>query len=186
MLFCGKCGTENPEGNNFCSKCGSALQGQDLAKPNPQSSQTTENTRQASTKEKVFFKGEGELIIRTTKHHGAGRKAASWLLGGPVGYVIVGRDSKRTTKAKGTLIVTDKAIYCAGNQYPFDKIIATTIKGTFQKKVNVTLDKTISAGGRGSGVGGGDRISVEIEISTDDIDALFKGLEQARMANVEF
>ncbi|TET55562.1 MAG: zinc-ribbon domain-containing protein, partial [Dehalococcoidia bacterium] len=24
-MFCSKCGTENPEGNNFCSKCGAGL-----------------------------------------------------------------------------------------------------------------------------------------------------------------
>ncbi|MBS3921534.1 MAG: zinc ribbon domain-containing protein [Nitrosarchaeum sp.] len=177
-MFCGKCGAQVPDENKFCSGCGSPMNG--TSSPQITTPPTSEK------KEKVYFRGEGELIIRTTKHHGAGRKVGSWLLGGPIGYAVIGRDSKRTTKAKGTLIVTEKAIYCAGNEYPFDKIIATTIKGTIQKKINVTLDKDVGGGGRGQGVGGGDRISVEIEISTDDINGLFKGLEQARMGKVEF
>ena len=186
-MFCGKCGTENPGNNNFCLSCGSALAGDQPVQSNEQNSPPViqpAQTPSEAKKEKVFFRGDGELILRTTEHHGAGRKAASFLFGGPIGYAVAGRDSKRTTKAKGTLVVTDKAIYCAGNVYPFDKIVATTIKGTFQKKVHVTLDKNVSTGG--SGMGGGNRISVEIEISTEDIDGLFKGLEQARMGNVEF
>lgn len=178
MAFCSNCGSQVLEGSKFCSSCGSSVVS--VVNPPRPSTQTT------SEKEKVFFKGEGELIVRTTKHHGVGRKAASWLLAGPVGYALVGRDSKRTTKAKGTLIVTDKAIYCAGSQYPFDKILATTIVGTFQKKIHVTLDKDIGAGGRGKGLGNSERISVEIEINTEDIDGLFKGLEAARMSNIQF
>ena len=33
---------------------------------------------------------------------------------------------------------------------------------------------------------GSSRISIEIEIQTDDIDGLFKGLENARLSGVEF
>ncbi len=63
-----------------------------------------------------------------------------------------------------------------------------TIQGTLQKKIHLTLDKSVGAGGRGSGdqIAGGDRISVEIEISTKDINGMFKGLENARMSGVEF
>lgn len=178
LVFCSNCGSQVLDGSKFCSGCGSAI-----GTSNTAPAQTTPTT---SDKEKVFFRGEGELIIRTTKHHGVGRKAASWLLAGPVGYAVLGRDSKRTTKARGTLVVTEKAIYCAGNQYPFDRILATTIIGTFQKKIHVTLDKDVGAGGRGKGLSDSDRISVEIEITTDDIDGLFKGLEAARMSNVQF
>ena len=139
-------------------------------------------------KEKVYYRGEGELLVRTTKHHGAGRKVASFVAGAGVGYLIAGRDSKRTTKAKGTIVVTNKSIYCAGNKFEFDNILAMTIKGTFQKKIHLTLDKSVGAGGRGEGdkIAGGNRISVEIEISTNDINGLFKGLENARMSGVEF
>ncbi|MFM8659413.1 MAG: hypothetical protein ACKOCQ_05705, partial [Candidatus Nitrosotenuis sp.] len=41
-----------------------------------------------SEKENVFYKGEGELLVRTTKHHGMGRKAASFIVGAGIGYVI--------------------------------------------------------------------------------------------------
>jgi hypothetical protein len=61
-----------------------------------------------------------------------------------------------------------------------------SIKGTFQKKIHLTLDKEVGAGGRGAGLQGSSRISIEIEIQTDDIDGLFKGLENARMSGVEF
>lgn len=178
MVFCSNCGSQAADGSKFCSGCGNAI-----GIPSVTPTQTATST---NDKEKVFFRGEGELIIRTTKHHGVGRKAASWLFGGPIGYAVIGRDSKRTTKAKGTLVVTEKAIYCAGNQYQFDRILATTIIGTFQKKIHVTLDKDIGAGGRGKGLSDSDRISVEIEITTDDIEGLFKGLETARMSNVQF
>ena len=43
----------------------------------------------------------------------------------------------------------------------------------------------MATGGEGGALSG-NRISVEIEIQTDDIDGLFKGLENARMSGVEF
>ena len=184
-MFCGKCGSQVPDDNKFCSGCGSPMTIPQENITNIQST-PTQVPHSDPSKEKVFYKGEGELLIRTTKHHGMGRKAASFIVGAGVGYLIAGRDSKRTTKAKGTLVVTNRAIYCAGNDYPFDGILALSIKGTMQKKVHLTLDKSVCGGGRGKGFGGGDRISVEIEISTDDITGLFKGLEQAKMSNVEF
>ena len=73
-----------------------------------------------SGKEKVYYRGEGELLVRTTKHHGNARKAASLIVGMGVGYLVAGRDSKRTTKAKGNIIVTNKSIFCAGNKFEFD------------------------------------------------------------------
>jgi hypothetical protein len=103
-----------------------------------------------------------------------------------VGYLIAGRDSKRTTKSKGSIVVTNKAIYCAGNKFEFDQILAMTTKGTLQKKIHLTLDKDVGAGGRGAGMSGSSRISIEIEISTKDINGMFKGLENARMSGVEF
>lgn len=164
-------------GNN----CGSPMNA-----PQGTQAQAPASPTETQEKEKVFYRGEGELIIRTTKHHGAGRKAASFIAGAGVGYLIAGRDSKRTTKASGSLVVTDKAIYCAGNKLEFDKIIGVTIKGTLQKKIHLTLDQDAEAGGRSKGLGGGGRISIEVEIATKDIDGLFKGLENARMGNIAF
>ena len=198
-MFCGKCGNKNPDENKFCAGCGAPMQVtqsqvQDELKSTRNDLVEKVETLQAeekitqleSGKEKVYNRGEGELLVRTTKHHGAGRKAASFIAGVGVGYLVAGRDSKRTTKAKGSIVVTNKSIYCAGNKFEFDQILAMSIKGTLQKKIHLTLDKDVGAGGRGAGVSGSSRISVEIEIKTDDIDGLFKGLENARMSGVEF
>ncbi len=195
-MFCGKCGNKNPDENKFCAGCGTSLQTiQDSVEETRneivekvetlQNEEKLKNLEEA--KEKVYYRGEGELIVRTTKHHGTGRKVASFVAGAGVGYLIAGRDSKRTTKSKGSIVVTNQSIYCAGNKFEFDKILAMSVKGTLQKKIHLTLDKSVSAGGRGEGdkVSGGGRISVEIEIKTDDIDGLFKGLENARMSGVE-
>ena len=198
-MFCGKCGNKNPDDNKFCAGGGAPMQVtqsqvQDELKSTRNDLVEKVETLQAeekitqleSGKEKVYYRGEGELLVRTTKHHGAGRKAASFIAGVGVGYLVAGRDSKRTTKAKGSIVVTNKSIYCAGNKFEFDNILAMSIKGTLQKKIHLTLDKTVGAGGRGAGVSGSSRISVEIEIKTQDIDGLFKGLENARMSGVEF
>ena len=209
-MFCGGCGNKNPDENKFCAGCGAKLQKAQGGTPPPSPKpQIQSNLRPARDelvdkidvmqkeetlhkleegKEKVYYRGEGELLVRTTKHHGNARKAASAVFGFGVGYVIAGRDSKRTTKAKGSIVVTNKSIYCAGNKFEFDQILAVSIKGTLQKKIHLTLDKSVGAGGRGPGgsMTEGSRISVELEIKTQDIDGLFKGLENARMSGVEF
>jgi len=202
-MFCGDCGKKNTGKSKFCSGCGTKLVAPENESPKQHAKKLTSarddlvekvETMQAEEsihkleegKEKVYYRGEGELLIRTTKHHGAGRKVASFIAGAGVGYLVAGRDSKRTTKAKGSIVVTNKSIYCAGNKFEFDQILAMTIKGTFQKKIHLTLDKEVGAGGRGAGMSGSSRISIEIEIQTDDIDGLFKGLENARLSGVEF
>ena len=202
-MFCNGCGKNNAAKAKFCSGCGGKLGAAEDESPQQHEKElkSTRNdlvekveTMQAEEsihkleegKEKVYYRGEGELLIRTTKHHGAGRKVASFIAGAGVGYLVAGRDSKRTTKAKGSIVVTNKSIYCAGNKFEFDQILAMTIKGTFQKKIHLTLDKSVGAGGRGAGLQSSSRISIEIEIQTDDIDGLFKGLENARLSGVEF
>ena len=201
-MFCGDCGKKNTGKSKFCSGCGTKLVAPENESPKQHAKKLTSardelvdkvETMQAEEsihkleegKEKVYYRGEGELLIRTTKHHGAGRKVASFIAGAGVGYLVAGRDSKRTTKAKGTIVVTNKSIYCAGNKFEFDNILAMTKKGTFQKKIHLTLDKTMATGGEGGALSG-NRISIEIEIQADDIDGLFKGLENARMSGVEF
>ena len=198
-MFCSKCGNKNPDENKFCAGCGAQMQVP--VNPTKDDVESTRNelagkvetlqaeekiTQLESGKERVYYRGEGELLVRTTKHHGAGRKAASLIVGMGVGYLIAGRDSKQTTKAKGSIVVTNKSIFCAGNKFEFDEILTVSIKGTLQKKIHLTLDKDTGAGGRGAGVSNSSRISVEIEIKTQDIDGLFKGLENARMSGVEF
>ena len=201
-MFCGDCGKKNTGKSKFCSGCGTKLVAPEDESPKQHAKKLTSarddlvdkvETMQAEDtihkleegKEKVYYRGEGELLVRTTKHHGTGRKVASFIAGGGVGYLIAGRDSKRTTKSQGTIVVTNKSIYCAGNKFEFDNILAMTKKGTFQKKIHLTLDKTMATGGEGGALSG-NRISIEIEIQADDIDGLFKGLENARMSGVEF
>jgi hypothetical protein len=137
--------------------------------------------------ETAFFRGEGELIVKRTEHRGAGRKVVSFLAGGPLGYVVFGRDKTRKSQAKGSLVVTNKAIYCAGNDYPFDRILSITKQGTISKSIVLTFEKDVGAGGRAEGgfigVGG---LSVEVELKTKDIDGLFRALEQAKMSKVKF
>ena len=202
-MYCAGCGRNNSAEAKFCAGCGGKLgaaedespeQHEEELKPTRDDLVEKVETMQAEEsihkleegKEKVYYRGEGELLVRTTKHHGAGRKAAAFIATGGVGYAIAGRDSKRTTKAKGSIVVTNKAIYCAGNKFDFDQILAMTVKGTLQKKIHLTLDKEVGAGGRGAGMSGSSRISIEIEISTKDINGLFKGLENARLSGVEF
>ena len=152
-MFCNGCGKNNAAKAKFCSGCGGKLVASEEETPK-QLRKELKSTRddlvekvetmQAEDtihklqegKEKVYYRGEGELLMRTTKHHGAGRKAAAFVTGT---YLVSGRDSKRTTKAKGSIVVTNKAIYCAGNKFDFDQILAMTIKGTFQKKINLKL-----------------------------------------------
>ena len=201
-MFCNGCGKNNAAKAKFCSGCGGKLVAAEEESPKKlrkelkstrddlvekvETMQAEESIHKLQEgKEKVYYRGEGELLVRTTKHHGTGRKVASFIAGGGVGYLIAGRDSKRTTKSQGTIVVTNKSIYCAGNKFEFDNILAMTKKGTFQKKIHLTLDKTMATGGEGGALSG-NRISVEIEIQTDDIDGLFKGLENARMSGVEF
>lgn len=138
-----------------------------------------------SDEERAYFKGEGELIVKRTEHRGAGRKIASWLAGGPIGYLAFGRDKTKKSKAKGTLVVTNKAIYCAGNDYPFDRILSITKQGRIRKSIMLTFEKDVQAGGRGGGAGSG-KYSVEVELKTDKIDELFSALEQAKMSGIKF
>ena len=178
--FCGSCGTEQDTSQTDNDQNETTYA---PPPPPPQTNYTSPSNSHVTGKEKVYYRGEGELLVRTTKHHGAGRKAMGFVTGT---YLISGRDSKRTTKAKGSIVVTNKAIYCAGNKFDFDQILALTVKGTLQKKIHLTVSKDVQAGGRGEGLGGSSRISIELEISTKDINGLFKGLENARMADVEF
>ncbi len=183
MPFCNNCGTQYEGSLRFCSNCGASLQ-----TPVPVPAQPSPPIMQTTIEEKAYFRGRGELVIKKTEHRGAGRKAASWLALGPVGYVAFGRDKTRQTKAKGDLVVTNKAIYVAGNDYPFDRLLALTRKG--KKEVEFTFESGVVAGGRAEGgvlgVGG---VSVEAVIKMDsgeECDQLFEGLQKAKLSHVSF
>lgn len=172
----------------FCSNCGAPLQvaAAAAAVPVPMAQPAAQQPR----KEKVYFKGEGELIVKKTEHHGLVRKGGALLFAAPtlgLSYLAFGRDKTRKSKAEGTLVVTDRAIYCAGNGYPFDRILSITKQGTISKSISLTFEKNVEAGGRADGgIAGVGGLSVEMELKTNDIDGLFRGLEQARMSNVDF
>ena len=132
-------------------------------------------------KEVEYYRGEGTLILKKTEHRGAARKSIS-LLGGPIGYALVGKDKTRKTKAEGTLVITNKAIYCAGNDYPFDRILSITKGGRISKSIDITFEQGVHAGGRAEGAREGTGgLSIEMEIKTKDLDGVFKGLENAKM-----
>ena len=174
MPFCVRCGSELQAGQKFCPSCGANVELGQAQMPSP-----------LPVEEKAFYKGDGELVVKKTEHRGAGRKIASFLALGPVGYLAFGRDKTRKSKAKGTLVVTNKAIYCAGNDYPFDRILSISKQGRIRKSIVLTFEKDVAAGGRDAGSLSGS-YTVEVEINTDDIDGLFKGLEQAKMSGIRF
>ena len=82
-------------------------------------------------------------------------------------------------------MVTNKAIYVAGNDYPFDRILSITKQGKVSKSIVITFEKDVQAGGRGTGdLAGTGGMSIEAELKTKDIDGLFRGLEDARLSKV--
>jgi len=186
-VFCQECGKEIDDGSKFCSGCG-AIQNKTTQQTGVNNSTALSNMDKTPPdsqveKEREYYRGEGELIVKRTEHRGAGRKAVSFIAGGGIGYLAFGRDKTRKSKAKGTIIITNKAIYCAGNDYPFDRILSITKGGRISKSIILTFEKEVAAGGRseGSGFGGTGGMSIEIEIKTQDIEGMFKGLENAKM-----
>jgi ribosomal protein S27AE len=175
--YCNKCGNECDIENKFCSNCGTILA--DIVTEDQEEEEEDDSEVKRITesydpeKEKAYFRDDGEIIVKRTEHRGAGRKIASWLVGGPIGYVALGRDKTRKTKAKGTLVVTNKALYCAGNVYPYDKVIAIT---KTRKSILLILVKEFDE----------QRFTSTLELKTDDKDALFKALEAARMNQIQF
>jgi hypothetical protein len=147
LPFCNNCGTQLQNQTKFCPNCGASQQAYPQQPPQPTPAQITSVSESVET---AYFKGEGELIVTKTEHRGAGRKVASLALG-PVGYLAFGRDKNKKSKAKGTLVVTNEAIYCAGNDYPFDRIISITKQGTISKSVVLTFEKDVQVGGRAEG-----------------------------------
>ena len=177
MAFCPNCGFEMSESLNFCPKCGYSLKAP-LQYPAPISTEV---------REIEYYKGEGNVIVRTITQQGTVIKAGVFLLTGPLGYLIWGRDKKKKVTGTGSLIVTNKAIYFAGRDYPFDRIGSIIKKGN-SIFIEVDVSKN-SAYGSGwvdvvrTGIGG-QSISVELEIQTNDVDKVSEALEQARLPNI--
>jgi len=49
----------------------------------------------------------------------------------------------------------------------------------------LTFEKSVEAGGRSGGLESG-KYSIEVELKTDQIDELFRALEQAKMSGIKF
>jgi hypothetical protein len=126
------------------------------------------------------------MIVKTIRQQGTVIKVGVFLLTGPIGYLFFGRDKKKKASGTGSLIVTNKAIYFAGRDYPFDRIGSVIKKGN-SIFVEVDVSKN-SAYGSGwvdvvrTGIGG-ESISVELEIQTNDVDNVSNALEEARLPN---
>lgn len=126
--------------------------------------------------EKMYFEGDGEIVIKKIEHRDGGRKVTSWLVDGPIGYLAFGRDKTQKSKAKGKLVVTQKAIYCAGNEYSFAKILSLARIGTMHKSVLVNFKNDVA----------GERYDIKLEIKTNEMDRLFTALESTRMSKIGF
>jgi hypothetical protein len=172
--YCDKCGNECDIENKFCSNCGTRI-ADIVTEDQEEDDSEVKRIRESydSEKEKAFFRDEGEIIVKRTEHRGKGRKIGSWLVGGAIGYVAIGRDKTRKTKAKGTLVVTNKALYCAGNVYPYDKVVSIT---RTRRSILLILVKEFEE----------QRFTSRLELKTDDKDGLFKALEAARMSQIQF
>jgi len=175
-MFCGYCSKEVSEEHKFCPSCGKPVSGEKKDEPITDNTGKSIQAETPKIEEKIYFKGEGELIIKKVEHRGAGRKVASWLVGGPIGYLAFGRDKTQKSKAKGTLVVTEKAVYCAGNEYPFEKILSLAKIGTMHKSILVNFANDVA----------GERYDIKLEIRTKEMDRLFAALESARMSKVGF
>ena len=197
MPFCVNCGAQLQETNRFCSGCGSPST---AGAPAPGVSMpgtvnfNFQQTQPQEEEEIEYYSGHGKLIVKRTEHRGAGRKYAAAYFGGGLGYLAFGRDKTRKSEAEGTIVITNKALYCAGNDYPFDRILSIT-KEKRRSIVNptktsqsivLTFEKDVGAGGRADGgIAGVGGMSIEIELITEDIDGLFQGLERAKLHKVK-
>jgi tetratricopeptide (TPR) repeat protein len=160
LFLCLRCGIQLAERFAFCGKCGAYIAGIPI-----------------QVEEKAYFSGEGELYVKRAR---ARTKTAPLLARGIMGYLTIGRKKgrkahTRTRKARGRLVVTNKALYCAGNKYAFDKILSITKQGRRRKSISLQFDTAIATEETA-----GD-YTVEITLETDDVDSLFNALEQAKL-----
>ena len=174
-MFCVYCGATVEDNHKFCSSCGKSTtrSESDIISDN---AEKTINAPTPEITEKMYFDGEGELVVKKVEHRGAGRKIGSWLVGGPIGYLAFGRDKTQKSRAKGRLVVTQKTIFCAGNEYPFDKILSIGRIGTMHKSILVNFENDVA----------GQRYDIKLEIKTKEMDRLFAALESARLSKVGF
>lgn len=125
------------EAVNFCPKCGYSL------KRSVQTSATTS----PQLRETEYYRGQGNMIVKTIRQQGTVIKVGVFLLTGPIGYLFFGREKKKKVSGTGSLIVTNKAIYFAGRDYPFDRIGSIIKKGnSIFVDVDVSKNSAVGSG----------------------------------------
>jgi hypothetical protein len=131
------------------------------------------NIRFSENERIVYQEEKGEMIIKRIEHRGTGRKIASWLVAGPIGYLLIGRDKTKKKSVKGLLTITNKAIYCSVNSCPFDQIIAITKERG--KKLMMVLDKSMTDSSH---------VTVTLYLKSKHYKKLFIALENARTSHL--
>ncbi|MEM2966761.1 MAG: zinc ribbon domain-containing protein [Candidatus Nitrosocaldaceae archaeon] len=182
MLYCTNCGEEYAEGQKYCSNCGIYLLSIE------HTANKSVNQQVSDDEEVEYYRGTGEIVVKRIEHRGAVRKVGALIFAPAtlgISYLVFGRDKTRKSRAEGLLVITNKAIYCAGNDYSFDRILSITKEGRINKSIVITFEKVVGAGGRDPGIGGIGGYTVEIEIKTKDMDRVFMALEQAKLARVK-
>lgn len=102
-MYCVNCGVQIDEGHKFCPECGTPAAAPAAPPPAAPIVDTTGRRVDAEAPEiteKMYFEGDGELVIKRVEHRGAGRKIASWLAGGPVGYLALGATRRRRQRPR--------------------------------------------------------------------------------------
>ena len=86
--LCPTCNAINDLDDQYCSKCGKKLVVYEYSSKPVNFVEITPEIKQE--KEKIIYKENGEVIVKKVEHRGTGRKIASWLLAGPIGYIAIG------------------------------------------------------------------------------------------------
>ncbi|MFB5600981.1 MAG: hypothetical protein ACE5SW_12245 [Nitrososphaeraceae archaeon] len=89
----------------------------------------------------------------------------------PISYVLSGRDKTKKHKMNGILTITNKALYCAGNVYPYYHIVTISLE---KKSLILILDKQL----------GDNHFSVTLYLKIDNLKKLSAALENARTSHL--
>ena len=73
MTVCPNCGFQLSEALNFCPKCGYSLKGPASIPPPPQFPAASPETQETG-----FYKGEGNMAVKTIKKQGVAVKVGVW------------------------------------------------------------------------------------------------------------
>lgn len=134
--LCKSCNSPLERGAKFCGGCGRPLMHKLVDPPTPPDRKETS----LDTSRDELFKGEGQIVLKQTRVHSVRRKVLCLIAGGPLGYLLFGRNEIRKSKAEGPLVVTRTSINCEGNDYPISAIAKLT-KRRGAASINLSLAK---------------------------------------------